>query len=54
MFLGSDRPAAQDGEAVPPVAEVGEGDDGFAADAQHFETLLDIGPDFQPRDTICD
>jgi hypothetical protein len=27
---------------------------GEAADAQHFETLLDIGPDFQPRDTICD
>jgi transposase len=27
---------------------------GEAADAPHFETLLDIGPDIQPRAAICD
>ena len=27
---------------------------GEAADAPHFETLLDIGPDIQPRVVICD
>jgi transposase len=27
---------------------------GEAADAPHFETLLDIGPDVQPRAAICD
>jgi transposase len=27
---------------------------GEAADAPHFETLLDIGPDIQPRVAICD
>ena len=27
---------------------------GEAADAPHFETLLDIGPDMQPRVVICD
>ena len=28
--------------------------DGEASDARHFETLLDIGPDIQPRAAICD
>ena len=27
---------------------------GEASDAPHFETLLDIGPDIQPRAAICD
>lgn len=27
---------------------------GEVADAPHFETLLDIGPDIQPRAAICD
>ena len=27
---------------------------GEASDARHFETLLDIGPDIQPRAAICD
>ncbi len=27
---------------------------GEAADAPHFETLLDLGPDIQPRVVICD
>ena len=27
---------------------------GEASDARHFETLLDIGPDVQPRAVICD
>jgi hypothetical protein len=27
---------------------------GQAADAPHFEMLLDIGPDIQPRAAICD
>jgi transposase len=27
---------------------------GEASDARHFETLLDIGPDVQPRAAICD
>jgi transposase len=27
---------------------------GEVADAPHFETLLDIGPDIQPRAGICD
>ena len=27
---------------------------GEASDARHFATLLDIGPDIQPRAVICD
>ena len=27
---------------------------GEASDGRHFETLLDIGPDIQPRAAICD
>ena len=27
---------------------------GEASDGRHFETLLDIGPDIQPRAVICD
>jgi hypothetical protein len=27
---------------------------GEAFDGRHFETLLDIGPDIQPRAVICD
>ena len=27
---------------------------GEAFDGRHFETLLDIGPDIQPRAAICD
>src|ERR1700755_59681 len=27
---------------------------GEASDPRHFETLLDIGPDVQPRAVICD
>ena len=27
---------------------------GEASDARHFETLLDIGPDVQPRAVVCD